>query len=100
MIEIKLETYSWIAESLGLPGQGTGILNKSIEKGSTLQTLFTKLAVEYPKFADKVYNPASGHLNNRLIAIADKKIVRDVDLANIVLKEGDLILITPIITGG
>jgi molybdopterin converting factor small subunit len=99
-IKIKIKAYSWIAGSLGLSEQGAAILDKTLEKGTTLQELFTALAAQHPRFTEKVYNPETGHLDPRLIVILNKKIIRSDDLSQSALQEGDIISLTPIIAGG
>jgi hypothetical protein len=100
MIKIKLQAYSWIAGSLGLSDRGTSTIIKTVEKGMTVKELFTVIASEHPEFADKVYNPAAAKFSNKLILIINHKMVRDVDIGNIVLKEGDVIYLTPVFSGG
>jgi hypothetical protein len=99
-IKIKIEVYSWISGTLGLSEQGTGKLEKTLEKGASLQDLFTALALQHPQFTEKVYNPDTGNLDPRLIVILNKKMVRATDLALTVLPDGAVVSITPIIAGG
>ena len=99
-IKIKIEAYSWIAGSLGLSEQGTAKTVKTAEKGKTLSEFFAALAAGYPQFGQQVYNPAAGQLDSRVIVILNKRMVRSSDFAGTVLQEGDVVSLTPIISGG
>ena len=99
-IRIKIEAYSWIAGALGLSEQGASYLEKTLGKGETTRDLFIALSTQYPRFAEKVYSPDTGRLDPRLIAILNKRMMRDTEFSSIVLHDGDVISLTPIIAGG
>jgi len=99
-IRIKIEVSSWVAGALGLSEQGTIVIAKTLSSGTNIPGLFSALAAQSPQFAEKVYNPATGHPDPRLMIILNKKMVRGKDLARTVLRDGDVILLTPIIAGG
>ena len=63
MNTIYLQTFSWITDALGIRGNNSYTFEKKVEAGTTLLTVFTDLARDYPEFREKVYNPETGKLS-------------------------------------
>jgi hypothetical protein len=77
---VKLQTYSWISSVLGMPESSNGVLEKEIEDGATLASIFTELARAYPEFRKLIFDPDKGQLSDQVLVIFNDRLLQLKDL--------------------
>jgi sulfur carrier protein ThiS len=100
VLNIKLQTYSWISLTLGKTDKTNRVFNKKIAAGTTLYDLFANLAERHPEFRDKVYNPATGAMNEQILVIINNRLVQARDFRQTELHDQDKITLSLVLAGG
>jgi len=69
-----------------------------LKEGSTLLDLFAVLAEEHgARFKGEIFDPAMGLLRSEFVAMVNRKILEDPATP---LKEGDIVVLMPVMSGG
>ncbi len=100
VLNIKLQTYSWISRTLGKSDQPNRLFRPKIAAGTTLFDLFAKLAARHPEFRDKVYNPATGVMNEQILVIINNRLVQARNFRQTELHDQDTITLSIVLAGG
>jgi hypothetical protein len=100
VITIYLQTRSWITDALGAPGNQTYAVEKKVESGSTLLSLLTGLANNYPEFKERVFNPETGQLSDQVLLLINDSLVRFDQVKSSPLHDKEAISLVPVIFGG
>ena len=99
-ITIRLETFSWISASLGMPETGRRQIQRKLKEGAVLSDLFQDLAASFPEFVKQVYNPSKGWTSNEVMVIVNHKLIQIADMAHLQLKDNDEVSLSPVLVGG
>jgi hypothetical protein len=99
-LNIKLQTYSWISQTLGKSAETNRLFRKKVTAGTTLFDLFTKLSALHPDFRDKVYNPATGVMNEQILVIVNNRLVQARNFRQTELHDQDTITLSIVLAGG
>jgi hypothetical protein len=99
-ITIRLETFSWISNSLGMPETGRRQIQRNLKEGANLIDLFQDLAGDFPEFAKQVYDPSKGWTSNEVMIIVNHKLIQASDLARLKLQDNDEVSLSPVLVGG
>ena len=100
VLNIKLQTYSWISLTLGKSAKPNRLFRKKVAAGTTLFDLFAKLAARHPDFRDKVYNPATGVINEQILVIVNNRLVQARNFRQTELYDRDTITLSIVLAGG
>ena len=76
------------------------LLEVDAEKGSTVRTLFGKLAEQYDQIGKKVFCKETQSFYLDIVVVFNDRSVKIEELYNKVLQEGDSITILPMYVGG
>jgi len=99
-ISIRLEAYSWISSSLGMPERGRQVINKKLKTGAVLTDLLKELAGSYPEFRREVYDPERGWISDQVMVIVNHKLIQAGEFAQTWLKDHDEVNLSPVLAGG
>jgi hypothetical protein len=100
LVTVKLQTYSWIASTVGAEDQLDSLIEKKTRAGSTLAEFFTALADACPRFRDFVYNPAESSMNDEVVIILNNKLIQFNTNRDTVINDQDTIILSPVLVGG
>ena len=97
---VKIQTYSWISSALGMPENSNGVIEKEIEDGTTLDSIFTELAGAHPEFRKLIFDPDKGQLSDQVLVIFNDRLLQLKDLKETRISPRDRVVISPILAGG
>jgi molybdopterin converting factor small subunit len=100
LITVRLETFSWISASLGMPENGRRQFQRKLKEGAVLTDLFQDLAAAYPEFGIQIYDPAKGWTSNEVMIIVNHKLIQASEMAHLRLKDNDEVSLSPVLVGG
>jgi sulfur carrier protein ThiS len=100
MNTVKIESYSWIAGTMGNESIQNQKVKKSVQAGTTVYDLFCEMAANYPEFSKQVFNPSNGQLSDQVMVIMNGRLLQSADLKTTVLKDNDKITLSPVLVGG
>jgi hypothetical protein len=100
MNTVRLQSYSWISNTLGLAESSSQQLRKKVKEGTTLVALLGELANNYPEFRKMVFNPETNQLSEQVLIILNNRLLQYGEITSIVLKDKDNITLAPVIFGG
>ena len=72
----------------------------TVEAGTTVRMLFDSLADNYTQIRQKIFCKDNHTLYSNIVTLFNNCVIRNSDLYNRVLEEGDKITILPIYVGG
>jgi molybdopterin converting factor small subunit len=100
----KVKVFFWTDIDPGADSQRLSevrsLLEVDAEKGSTVRTLFGKLAEQYDQIGKKVFCKETQTFHPDIVVIFNDRIIRIDELYNKVLQEGDNFTILPMYVGG
>jgi molybdopterin converting factor small subunit len=100
MNTVKLQSYSWISNTLGISDNKSNILKKKVKAGSTLGALLTELANSYPEFRKMVFSPDTGKMSDQVLVIINNRLVQYGEIMETKISDKDTIVLAPVIFGG
>jgi molybdopterin converting factor small subunit len=89
-----------MADALGIQDNKFRTVEKQVEVGATLFTVFTDLARDYPEFKKKVYNPETGKISDQFLLLFNESLAQFNQVKSTPLNDKDTISLIPIICGG
>jgi molybdopterin converting factor small subunit len=100
MNTIKVQAYAWISGSMGTADNQNQTLKKQLIEGTTLFDLFSDLAIQYPDFGRKVFDPQSGHLSDQVMIIVNGRLIQERDFKSTPMNNKDSVILSPVLVGG
>jgi molybdopterin converting factor small subunit len=100
MNTVRLQSYSWISNTLGIEETSTHQLREKVKEGTTLVAFLAELAGKFPEFRKMVFNPETGQLSEQVLIILNNRLIQYSEIQSIVLKDKDHITLAPVIFGG
>jgi len=104
MPKVSVEFWTWMGKDLGAdalsPSEMRSVLGVVVEHGTTARMLLDRLAKENPRVAEKVFHRERQRLYPQVVAILNDRVVREADLYDAVLSDGDRITVLPQYVGG
>lgn len=100
MGRIRLEARSWISDTLGFKGKGHLITEKEIGKDTTIGDLLRNFAGEQQAFRELAYDANSDKLSGQISIVLNGKFLETKNGQNTILKDGDKLILFPVISGG
>ena len=100
----KVKVVFWMGKDLGEDFKPLSairsLLEVDAEKGSTVRTLFCKLAEQYDQIGKKVFCKETQSFYLDIVVVFNDRLIKMDELYNKVLQEGDYITILPMYVGG
>jgi sulfur carrier protein ThiS len=100
MNKIRIQLYSWISQTLGMPFAGDCVLDKEVKEGASISDLFSELAGDCPEFRKKVFNPETCEMSDQVLVILNDIFLPTGEIAGTKLNNLDIITLTPVMFGG
>lgn len=100
MSMVQLHIPPWVADMLNTPSSNWIILKKEIGKKATIGSLLTELALSSTKFKEAVFNQDTGESSGQVMIFLNNRIIRNSDIGNTRLSDGDNIRLLPVYMGG
>jgi molybdopterin converting factor small subunit len=104
MPKVSVDFWTWMGKDLGGNARSSSemrsILEIVVEDGTTARMLLDRLAQDYRPVAEKVFQREKQRLYPHVVAILNDRVIREIDLYDAVLNEGDRITILPQYVGG
>jgi hypothetical protein len=100
MNSIRLQAYAWISGAMGTADNQNQTLKREIKGGTTLKDFFCGIADEFPVFREKVFNPQNGQFSDQVMVIMNGHLVQSGQFGTIVMRDNDLVVLSPILAGG
>ena len=98
MVQLKIPP--WIASMLNTPSSDWLILEKEIEKGTTIGDLLSEMALSNNEFKENVFDPDTGKSSGQVVVSLNKSILHYSDIAETKLNDGDSVMLLPVHLGG
>ena len=100
MATVKVQFLPYFASLLGQDMEKLTILRETKE-GLTIRELLEELSAEYESsFNEVIYNPVLHELNEMTMVLVNGLIMHALNGLETVVREGDVIVLSPLITGG
>ena len=100
----KVNVVFWMGKDLGEDFKPLSairsLLEVDAEKGSTVRTLFGKLAEQYDQIGKKDFSKETQSFYLDIVVVFNDRLIKMDELYNKVLQEGDYITILPMYVGG
>lgn len=100
LFTLKLQTYSWISDTFGSTDKPNRTLRRKVKPGTTIYTLFTELANQYPEFRKNIFDPNTGRLNDQVMVIINSRLIQSTDMKDVEVQDKDNIILSPVLVGG
>ncbi|MFH1639932.1 MAG: MoaD/ThiS family protein [Chloroflexota bacterium] len=98
--KVRLEILPWIAGTCGFRGPGRLMLEEQIEEGATIGILLRKIAGEHQSFKDVIFDASGRRLSGFVSIVLNDRFVDLLDGLDTPVKDGDTIVLFPVIEGG
>ena len=100
----KVNVVFWMGKDLGEDSKPLSsirsLLEVDAEKGSTVRTLFGKLAEQYDQIGKKVFCKETQSFYLDIVVVFNDRLIKMDELYNVVFQEGDNITILQMNVGG
>jgi molybdopterin synthase sulfur carrier subunit len=101
VIKVHIEFLSWLGDTLDNGKGGSGVvLEQTINEGITLKQLLVLLARKHPRFAEDVFDTKAGKLSSGVSVLYNSQPIELVSGLQTRLKDGDHLIILPVVEGG
>ncbi len=100
MGRIRLEILPWVSDVFGGQGSGRLVLEENIKEGATIGDLVRKLASEHQAFSDVVFDTKTDKLSGYVMIVLNDRMVEALKGLETKIKDGDIIKLLPVISGG
>ena len=101
MSEVRLEILSWLKETLDIEGTGDSFsFGEEIEEDNTVRDLLNRLATEYPRFGEVVFDVKTQKLNEGVNIFLNGYLIELIKGLRTKLTDGDTLTLLPTIEGG
>jgi molybdopterin converting factor small subunit len=100
LIRVQVKIFSWFSGAL-VPGLHSALLlEEGLPAGCSLRVCFNRLAERYPKFAEVIYDPHEDNLQAQVVITHNGLLLSGSDRLDLVLQNGDSIVLIPSYAGG
>ncbi|MFC1534025.1 MoaD/ThiS family protein [Thermodesulfobacteriota bacterium] len=100
MGKVRLEVSPELAGVLDAEGSDWVILEKEDSEWAAIGDLLTDLASGHSDFRKEVYDPFTGRVGDGVLIVLNGSLLQPADVAEVKLKEGDIVLLLPVFAGG
>jgi molybdopterin converting factor small subunit len=100
MGKIRLKIPPFLAVMMKSPDSDWLIIEYEIGEESTIGDVLTKLASSYPNFREVIFNPDLGHVCSQVNVVINDSLLLYQESTRTRLKDGDVIMLLPIHSGG
>lgn len=100
MGKIRLKIPPFLALMLKAPDSDWLVIESEIGEESTIRDVLTELASSYPNFREVIFNPDLGHVCNQVNVVINDSLLLYQESTRTRLKDGDVIMLLPIHSGG
>ncbi len=100
MAMIRLEIQPWVSELLGSQAEGNLVLEENVEEGDTIGDLLKKLKNENQTFGRIMFDTETGNINGNVMIVLNGRIMEALKGLETGIKDGDIIKLLPVISGG
>lgn len=100
MAIVKLQVVSWLARAFDAENSTRFQTELEVEAGTTVRTLFDKLAAEYEGFAQYAFDRDRQDLTGRVSVFFNDRVLELVRGLDTQISDGDTILVLPAYAGG
>ncbi len=100
MGKVRLEISPTLAGLLNMDKSDWIIVQKEIEESATIGDLLTDLAFTYSAFRTAVFEPNIGKVSDQVIFVLNGTNIPASDVTQVKAKDGDVIVLVPIYSGG
>lgn len=99
MPRARVEILPWLTRLVS--PDHAGKLSLSIEvRGNTVRDLLETLADQYPRFAEKIYDPATRDVTDLVEVALNGRMLNAAELAGTTVQDGDCVMLLPAFGGG
>jgi molybdopterin converting factor small subunit len=100
LIRVQVKIFSWFSGAL-VPGLHSALLlEEDLPADCSLRTCFIRLAARYTKFSDVIYSPPEDALHTQVVITHNGLLLSGSDCLDLVLQNGDTIVLIPSYAGG
>lgn len=100
LIRVQVKIFSWFSGAL-VPGvHSTLLLEEELPVGCSLRTCFIRLTSRYTRFSEVIYDPHEDVLHTQVVITHNGLLLTGSDLLDLVLQNGDSIVLIPSYAGG
>ena len=99
-IRVQVKIFSWFSEALVPEQRSAMLLEEELPPGSSLRTCFNRLVARFARFAEIIYNPRGDVLQVQVVITHNGKLLTGSDRLDLVLQNGDSIVLIPSYAGG
>jgi hypothetical protein len=100
MIRAQVKIFSWFSGAL-VPGLNSALcLEEELPANCSLRVCFNRLAEVYPKFAEVIYDPHEDVLHVQVVITHNGLLLTGSGILDLVLQNGDSIVLIPSYAGG
>ena len=100
MPRVRIEVIPWLTTAFGAPGSGRLVREEEVDPGATIRDLFDRLASQYERFAELVFDRDGRHLTGLVSVIFNDRILELQGGLDTTFADGDTIIILPAYSGG
>ena len=101
MSKVRLEFFSWLADTLAVEGTGGEIiLEEGIEENKTVRDVLSHLAVGHPRFGELIFDVKTQKLIGRVSIFFNGRLLEMANGLDTRLRDGDVLTFVPPIEGG
>ncbi len=100
MAGIRLEIQPWVSELLSNQAGGNLVLEETIEEGATIGDLLKRLKNENQAFGSAVFDTETGKLSGNVMIVLNDRVMEALEGLETGIKDGDVIKLLPVISGG
>jgi len=100
MGKVRLKIPPFLAVMMKSPDSEWLVIEYEIDEEGTIGDVLTKLASSYPNFREVIFNPDLGHVCNQVNVVINDNLLLYQESTRTRLKDGDVIMLLPIHSGG
>ncbi len=100
MGKVRLEITPSLASISETQGSDWLILEKALEKETTIVDLLAELASGNTDLRQVIFNPATGQINEQLNVVLNNRLLPSTDMAKVKLNDGDRVILLTVYSGG
>lgn len=100
MPTVTLEVMSWLAKAFDRERMTRMIVEEPITEGETVRDLFERLATQYERFDEYVYDVQGGFVRGQVSVVINERMLTLANGLDTVLSGGDALVLIPAYAGG
>lgn len=100
MIMIRLEVLAGLSDAFGNKGSEPVIFDEEMKEGATVGDIIRKVATEHQTFSDVIIDIKTNQPSGQVTIVLNNQLIEALKSLNTKIKDGDIIRLFPVITGG